>query len=45
MEPVERRGCTVCREWGEKRAAAREIGDQATLDKANAEIAAHPHKP
>ncbi|MFE9368574.1 hypothetical protein ACFYM2_02125 [Streptomyces sp. NPDC006711] len=31
------------REWGERRAEARERGDQDALDAANATIAAHPH--
>ncbi|MEV5567647.1 hypothetical protein AB0L54_33050 [Streptomyces sp. NPDC052196] len=43
-EPVERHGCAVCREWGERRAVARERGDQDALDAANATIAAHPHQ-
>ncbi|MEV6727123.1 hypothetical protein AB0M94_40175 [Streptomyces xanthochromogenes] len=44
LEPVERRGCAVCRAWGERRAVARERGDQTALDAANIEIAAHPHQ-
>ncbi|MEV5942205.1 hypothetical protein [Streptomyces sp. NPDC051994] len=44
LEPAERRGCTVCRGWSEKRTAARRTGDAAAVDEPSQAIGRHPHR-